>query len=128
MDFHHTVTSSKTVEQAAEAVEKALAERKFSVLCRLDSNEKLREKGLDLAPRFLTLEVCNAPKAKQVLETNIFMGYFLPCKVVVYDNGEGTRIGFPRPTMMAGALGDDRLEGVAREVEQILSEAIEASR
>ncbi len=73
----------------------------------------------------MILEVCSAPRAKQVLETNVYMGYFLPCKVVVYDAGEGTRIGFPRPTMMAGVLGDDRLDGIAREVESVLTDAVD---
>ena len=79
----YAVPTGKSVDQAARDVESALAQRKFSVLWSLDVNDKLREKGLDLQRRFRILEVCSAPRAKEALETNPLVTFFLPCKVVV---------------------------------------------
>ncbi len=113
------------VEEAARAVDTALAKRKFSVLWALDINEKLREKGLKLEREFRILEVCSAPRAKEALESEPEVGYFLPCKVMVYGDGDGTRIGLPRPTALMGMLGGDpKLHALAEEVEGVLVEAL----
>ena len=126
-DTRFTLTTAKTVDEAAQAVEAALAERRFSVLWALDVNDKLQEKGLDLKGRFRILEVCSAPRAKQAIEANPLVGYFLPCKVVVYERDGRTEIGLPRPTALIGMLGDDGLRPLAEEVEQVLVEAVRAA-
>ena len=124
-DTRYSVATDKAVDQAAADVEAALAKRKFSVLWGLDVNDKLREKGLDLHGRFRILEVCSAPRAKQALEANPEVAYFLPCKVVVYERDGHTEIGLPRPTMLMSMLGDDHLKPLAEEVERTLIEAAE---
>jgi uncharacterized protein (DUF302 family) len=127
-ETRYAVPTPKSVDEAARAVEEALAARKFSVLWALDVNEKLREKGFELGPRFRILEVCNASRAKEALEANAHVGYFLPCKVVVYEEGGQTWIGLPRPTSLIGLVGDQRLRGLAEDVERTLVEAVEAAR
>lgn len=124
-DTRYTVATHKPVDQAAQDVEAALATRKFSVLWALDVNDKLREKGLDLRGRFRILEVCSAPRAKEALEGNPLVTYFLPCKVVVYERDGHTEIGLPRPTALMAMLGDDRLQPLAEEVERVLVEAVQ---
>lgn len=121
----YAVPTGKSVDQAARDVESALAQRKFSVLWSLDVNDKLREKGLDLQRRFRILEVCSAPRAKEALETNPLVTFFLPCKVVVYERDGHTEIGLPRPTGLIGLVGDERLQPLAHEVERTLVEAVE---
>ncbi len=118
--------TQKTVEDAIKAVEAALQTRKFSVLWHLDINEKLREKGIEPAAPFHVLEVCSAPRARQALTTNQQVGYFLPCKIVVYEDSEtGERvIGLQRPRLMVELMGDPALEPLANEVEEILTAAV----
>lgn len=121
----------KTVDAAIEAVHVALKTHQFSVLWHLDINEKLQEKGLQPAAPFHVLEVCSAPRAREALTTNQQVGYFLPCKIVVYEDtkqGE-TVIGLQRPRLMTELLGDPALEPLADEVEQLLEAAVaEAAR
>jgi uncharacterized protein (DUF302 family) len=119
-------STSKSVAQAIAAVERALAARQFAVLWHLDINEKLREKGLPEGPPFHVLEVCSAPRAQQALETNQQVGYFLPCKIVVYQDARtgGTEVGLQRPQLMVDLLGDPALEPLAQEVETLLSAAV----
>lgn len=128
MQFEVHVTTQKSVAEAAAAVEAALAERKFGVLWHLNVNEKLAEKGVSLTPEFRILEVCNPMKAKEAMETNPDVAYFLPCKVVVRNVAGTTEIGLARPTMLMTVLGDARLEGLAAEVEATMRQALEAAR
>jgi uncharacterized protein (DUF302 family) len=116
----------KTIAAAIQAVEVSLARRQFGVLWHLDINEKLVDKGLEPAAPFHVLEVCSAPRARTALTTNQQVGYFLPCKIVVYeDQGQaGTVIGLLRPRLMMDLLGDPALEPLADEVEDLLLQAI----
>jgi len=128
MQFEFTLSTEKDLAAAAAAVEQALAERKFMVLWSLDMNAKLAEKGLSTATQFKVLEVCNAVRAKEALDANPLVGYFLPCKVVVYQRpGEAAHIGLVKPTALIGLLDDPQLAQLARDVEATLVEAVEAA-
>lgn len=123
---HYTVDTALSVDAAIRAVEKALAARQFGVLWHLDISEKLKEKGLSGGLPFHILEVCSPPRAQAALNTNQKVGYFLPCKVVVYATDAGnTRIGLLRPRLMTDLLADPRLDALADEVDALLSAAIE---
>lgn len=128
MDVAFTVTTDKDVATAIRDLEAALVERRFSALWHLDVRAKLAEKGVELGPQFHILEVCSAPRAKEALEANIQVGYFLPCKIVVYRDASGTKIGLLRPKLLIGLLGDPRLADLARAVEAELTAAVAAAR
>ncbi len=123
----YAVTTEKSVESAIEAVTDALNRRQFSVLWHLDMNEKLVQKGLEPEPPFHVLEVCSAPRAKEALRVTQTVGYFLPCKLVVYvDRQTGkTTLGLPDPVALLNLAGHPTLDGLAREVTAILHEAVE---
>jgi uncharacterized protein (DUF302 family) len=121
------VESGLAVPQAVEAVREALAARGFSVLWELDVKAKLEEKGQQLSFPYRILEVCNAPRAREALETNPEVGFYLPCKVVVYGHGGGTRLGLVAPESLIGLLDDARLEPLATEVGRVLREALAAA-
>lgn len=130
-DLMYQVATRKSLDEAVQAVGTSLKNHQFGVLWDLDINEKLTEKGLVAEPPFRILEVCSAPRAKQALSTNQSVGYFLPCKVLVYqdrDSGQ-TTIGYAKPAALMGLLGDARLDGLAAEVDQLLRQAVdEAAR
>lgn len=128
MEFVTSVVTTKSVGEAVASVEAAMAGRRFSILFQLNVNKTLEGKGFDLAHEVRILEVCSAPKAKQALEANPAVAYFLPCKIVVMRVGEETRIGITRPTALMGVLGDESLSGLAREVEAELLEIVEAAK
>lgn len=128
MEFERHVKTDKSVAEAIAAVEAALAERKFGVLWHLNVNQKLAEKGVDLEPEVHILEVCNPVRAKEAIEANLEVAYFLPCKVIVRSVGGETVIGLARPTMLMGVLGDERLKDMAAEVEATMMAALEAAK
>ena len=126
--FDYTVTSQKDFDSAVDSLKHALTGFKFGVLWEFDLPAKLKEKGVEYQGQFRILEVCNPQRAKAVLETNIRVGYFLPCKVVVYVENGVTKIGMPRPSALISLLGDSRLQEEAASVERDLIAAIDQAK
>ncbi|MGF7060679.1 DUF302 domain-containing protein [Brassicibacter mesophilus] len=117
-------TTSKTFEEAVSSIAKSLEEQKFGVLWKLNFKDKLHEKGVEFDKNFTILEVCNPHKAKEVLTKHIDVGYFLPCKIVVYEDSGSVKIGMMSPKTLIGLLGYDDLQDVSKDVEEIMITAI----
>lgn len=120
MDFNFTLETSKSINDVIQSLEKNLKEESFGVLWNLDMKKKLDEKGFNLEEEFCVLEVCNPKEAKKVIEMNKLVGYFLPCKIVVYKDKGTTKVGMPRPTALIGLLENDELKVVADDIENRL--------
>lgn len=124
--FDYTVTTSKSVDEAVALLEENLKEEQFGVLWNFDLTAKLQEKGQDFETPYRILEVCNPKEANTVLSENLMVGYFLPCKIVVYQDGENTKIGMPKPSSLIGMAEDDgKLTAVAEDIEKRLIACID---
>lgn len=128
MEFHYTVETKKSVDEAVQALEESLKNHKFGVLWQLDIPSKLQEKGVDFDIPFRVLEVCNPHEAKRVLTQNRLVGYFLPCKIVVYEDQGTTKIGMPKPSALMDVLNDPALKDIAAGVESDLIKAIDEAK
>ncbi|MDQ1145806.1 uncharacterized protein (DUF302 family) [Bacillus sp. SORGH_AS 510] len=126
--FHYTVDSNKSLTEAVNAVEEALKEEKFGVLWSFNIQEKLKEKGVDLEKEFIVLEVCNPHEAKRVLMENNLVGYFLPCKIVVYKEENQTKIGMPKPSALMSMVSDENLGQIALDIEMRLISCLEKEK
>jgi len=115
--FHYTLETEASIPDAVAALEQSLQEERFGVLWRLDLREKLKEKGFDFERGFVVLEVCSPADASRVLSENVMAGYFMPCKIVVYEADGKTRIGMAKPTAVMNMLEDDALKDIAAGVE-----------
>ncbi|PYZ99070.1 hypothetical protein CR205_11080 [Alteribacter lacisalsi] len=122
MNFDFTVQTDKKPEQVLTDLENILKEASFGVLWSFNVKEKLDEKGVGFDTDYFILEVCNPKIAKDVLESTKMAGYFLPCKVVVYEADGQTYIGMPKPTTLMEHVGGDDVMRVAEEVENTLRE------
>lgn len=125
--FDYTVTTNKNIEEAISSIETSLKDEKFGVLWMFDIKQKLQEKGLEFEKEFKVLEVCNPVEAQRVLMENQLAGYFLPCKIVVYDQDGKTKIGMPRPSSLISLLNDERLKAFAKDIEDRLIKCIDNS-
>lgn len=125
--FDYTVVTDKNIEEAIQSLEERLKEEKFGVLWKFDIKEKLQEKGLEFQKEFKVLEVCNPVEAQRVLNENEMAGYFLPCKIVVYDGNGKTKMGMPKPTALISLLNDEKLQRFAKDIEDRLISCIKAS-
>ncbi|MDS9472981.1 DUF302 domain-containing protein [Sporosarcina pasteurii] len=129
MDFYYTVLTSKTIDEAIASIEQNLKENKFGILWRLNLTETLQEKGVNSFKKpYQILEVCNPVEAARVIAHNPLVGYFLPCKITVYEEEGKTKIGLPKPTAMIGLLNDAELISIAEEIEGILIDVLEKSK
>lgn len=126
--FEYTVTTDKEFNLAVSDLKQALSEIKFGVLWELDVPSKLKEKGVEYQGQFRILEVCNPHHAKEALEKDVRVGYFLPCKVVVYKDKGQTKIGTVRPSVLVDMLGDKGLQSFAAEVEKELTTALNKAK
>ncbi|SMP58789.1 DUF302 domain-containing protein [Anoxynatronum buryatiense] len=123
--YTYTVKTVMPVAEAVETVKKSLQQNGFGTLWQLNVPEKLQEKGVNYQREAVILEVCNPEHARNALEANLQVIYFLPCKVVVFDDGEETSIGMVLPTVMMENLQDTALTAFAREVEETLQKALD---
>lgn len=128
MNFDYTLVTKKTLEQAVDDVKEALKERKFGTLWELDIPSKLQEKGVAFEGKARILEVCNPHKAKKALEKNMNVIYFLPCKVVVFEDQGETRLGMVKPTAFMEMLEGEDLRDFAQEVEETIKAALHAAQ
>ena len=125
--FNYTVETTKSLPQAVIALEGNLIEDKFGVLWNLDLTSKLRAKGQDFNTPYIILEVCNPKETNNMISNNLLVGYFLPCKVVIYVEDGITIVGMPRPTELIGPSGDSNLLTIATNIENRLIACIEKS-
>jgi len=125
--FDYTVATDKSIDQSIQSLEVSLKEEKFGILWMFDIKEKLQEKGLDFQKDFKVLEVCNPFEAERVLTKNTMAGYFLPCKIVIYDDEGQTKIGMPKPTALISMLQNEELKELAKDIEVRLINCINKS-
>lgn len=122
--FHYTKDIQGNVKQAVTKLEESLAEEGFGVLWNLDLRTKLQEKGIDFDKELMILEVCNPHEAKKVLDEEILVSYFLPCKIVVYNESQTTKIGMPKPSLFMQIIDNEKLKEIAEDIENRLINCI----
>ncbi len=127
MMFHYTVETDQSTEEIIKTLEANLKKDKFGVLWEFDVQQKLNQTGLEFSQPFTVLEVCNPHEAKRVLDKNILVGYFLPCKIVVYSDEGKTKIGMPKPTALIQSVDDEELNAIANDIEKRLIASINKS-
>lgn len=88
-EFAIKVNSPYDYETAIEKVTDYLKEEGFGILTEIDVKEAIKKK-LDLDfKRYKILGVCNPNYAHKALSQEDLIGVFLPCNVVVYEEGSG---------------------------------------
>ncbi|MGE5701140.1 MAG: DUF302 domain-containing protein [Clostridia bacterium] len=129
MDFHYTVATNKTIDEAIRALEQNLKAHQFGILWQLDLSAKLQEKGIDgFHKPYRILEVCNPFEAAKVLSHNVLVGYFLPCKITVYEGEGKTMIGLPKPSSLLTMLDDQELKEIGLRIEETLIRILDESK
>lgn len=127
MDNIVVVESSKPIDAACQALERAIAAHRFGILHVHNVRQTLADKGVRFDREVRIYDVCNPQRAKQVLDQNPLMSAALPCAISVFTEGAKTKLAFIRPTVMLGLFGAAGLEGVAEEVERSVKEIVDAA-
>lgn len=127
MDIRYEKVTNKSFEEAIKSIKEELKNRSFGVLWEFNIKDKMAEHNINFPNNFMILEVCNPHKANEVLSKHIDVGYFLPCKMVVYEKDNKVHIGAAKPKALMGMFSYDDLDDVADEVERIMIESIDAA-
>ncbi len=113
----------------ADAVSKTKAELSkegFGILTEIDVKATLKKK-LDVEyENYLILGACNPPFAFQALKSEKEIGLFLPCNVIVYEEGGETFVSAVLPTVAMSMVENSALSGIAFEVEAKLKKVVDS--
>lgn len=105
MDNIVVVRTSKSIEEACQALERAITEHRFGILHVHNVRQTLANKSVQLDTEVRSFDVCNPQRPKQVLDKNPLLSAALPGAISVFCDGDETKIAFIRPTVMLGLFG-----------------------
>jgi len=115
-DYAIGTTLRAPFDEVVAKAKGALKDEGFGVLCEIDVQAALRDKlGLERG-RYLIIGACNPPLAWQALQAEPDLGVFLPCNVVVYEDGDAVQVRGVDPRSMLGAIENPVLDAIAGEV------------
>ena len=102
----------------------ALKAEGFGVITEIDVQKTMKEKlGVDGRPHVI-LGACNPKYAHEALGVEDDLGLLLPCNVVVYEKGKGSRVAVINAGAMMGMVGNDRLAPIADEIQARLDRVL----
>ncbi|GEL09017.1 DUF302 domain-containing protein [Salisediminibacterium halotolerans] len=125
MTFDYTISSDKNLDELIQSLETSLQNEGFAVLWHFDVKATLHKKGFDYDDEYRILEVCNPGVAKEMLDETKMAGYFLPCKVTVFESGGKTYVGMPKPTTLFNLTDNETARHHAADVEQQMIKCFE---
>ncbi len=120
------VESDKSFDDVAGKIEEQTVAHQFRVLAIHNVQETLAKKGLERGPLKI-IEVCNAKFAHEALGKDVGAALFMPCKFVVFTDGDKTIIDLARPSMISQMLPDAGLDDLATSVEKTLKQIMAES-
>ena len=115
-----TLPTSKTVSEAAAALQVAVEANHFGVMQIHNLTETMKKKGVEFAHECLIFEVCQPQQAKKVLDENMSVSTALPCRISIYEEGGRTILATLKPTTLLAMFNTPQLERVAQEVEHTI--------
>lgn len=114
------LSSTKTVTEAATALQAAAQANHFGVMQVHNLTETMAKKGVEFAHECLIFEVCQPQQAKKVLDQNMSVSTALPCRISIYEEGGKTILATLKPTKLLAMFNVPQLEQVAQEVEETI--------
>jgi uncharacterized protein (DUF302 family) len=113
-------------DEAIARVTDALKAEGFSVLHRIDFQEKFKEKlGIDFR-KYTILGACNPANAFKAIQAEENIGLLLPCNVIVYEKEGKIAISVIKPLTIMKTIGNNHLCDVAAYVEIMLKRVFDA--
>jgi len=125
-EYAFSTVLSASYEEAVSKVTEALKEEGFGVLTEIDVKATLKKK-LDVDFRkYVILGACNPPYAHRTLQTNLDVGLFLPCNVVVYEaDDKKVHVSAFNPMSALQVMKSKELERIGQEVSEKLRRVID---
>lgn len=126
-EYYFTKKIQGSYEQVFQQLEVSVKANGFGIIDQMDMQAKLKEKlGSEVIDTYMILGVCNPNLAFKAIQAEPNIGVFLPCKIVIRRiNTHEFEVATINPTLMMGALNNEKLNPVANEVAQSLKAIIE---
>jgi len=120
-DYSFEMDLKEDAEEAYGRIFKALKEKSWILLSYVDAKQIIENNFHETFPTYYILNVCKPVAAKELLTENMNFGLFLPCKVIVYQTGKGTKVS----VLKVSAMDRDHLGGNGKIAEKYENELIE---
>ena len=109
-------STARPFEDARARTIELLAEQGFGVVTEIDLQATLKKKlGVDVRA-YTILGACHPEYARRATEAMPYVGVFLPCNVVVWDDGTHRTVAAMEPRVMAQVIEHPGLLTIAEEV------------
>jgi uncharacterized protein (DUF302 family) len=119
------ITTRRGFDDSIRRATELLAEQGFGVLTEIDVQATLQKKlGIESRP-YRILGACNPTFAHRALEAEPYVGVFLPCNVVVWDEGDHRVVAVMEPRIMAEVVGSGEIGVIADAVSERLRAVLE---
>jgi len=123
-----STTVNLPYDRAVERTREELAKEGFGVLTEIDVKATLKKKlNEDFRP-YIILGACNPPLAHQALSSELDIGVFLPCNVIVYQAEESGKsvVAAIDPEVSLARVGNKTLRPLAEDVKARLRRVLDA--
>ena len=125
----YIVNTNKNFEEAVNTLHETVPVHKFGILHVHDVQATLNGKGVPFDKGVKIFEVCNPQKASAVLNADMSLNMVLPCRISVWEDKDGVKLGTILPTALLETLNDSaELRTAAEEVEKALIAIIEEAK
>jgi len=116
-----------SLDEAQQKVAEALKTEGFGVLTEIDVKATLKKK-IDVEFRdYKILGACNPKLAHGALSTDLSVGLFLPCNVILYASDDGAiTVSLGKPSAMFAAVENPEIRAVAAEVDAMIERVVAA--
>jgi len=111
--------------EAVEKVRGELSKEGFGVLTEIDVKATLKKKLNVDYENYLILGACNPPLALKALQAEKDIGLFLPCNVIVYEDGGKVFVSAILPTVAMQVVGNPSLGDLGKMVEEKLIKVVD---
>ena len=98
--YSYEKTINKSAEEIFGQIHKLLKEANWIIISYVDLKEIFTKMQKTIEPYYI-LDVCFPPAAVELLNDNEDIGAFIPCKVVLIQHGEKTKVLMVKPSVLS---------------------------
>jgi len=127
MEYGYKRVINDSFESVETKAREMLAEQGFGVLTEVNVKNTLKEKlDIDFG-KYQILGACNPSLAFEALSSELGVGLFMPCNVVVWENeNKSTTVASIDAKTMSDLIQNDQIDALAERVNSLLKIALDA--
>ncbi len=98
--YSYEKTYNKSAEELFGELHRKLKEKEMVILSYVDVKEIFSKMKEDIEPYYI-LDVCYPPAAVELIHENVDIGAFIPCKLILIQKGNTTKVLMPKPSVLS---------------------------